>query len=310
MSGSAIFSVEIELGWGYHDLQRANKYTALSENREAETEALERLLALCDRLEIPITFDVVGHLFLEECSGVHHGEYPAGWFDSDPGTDLRSDPLFYAPDLIEMIEAAEMDHEICTHTFSHALGEEFSPAQLDADLTEAQRLHRSRFGEPAESIVPPRHQQIDSEILKQNGIRVVRQTRGQIPKTKPELLRWYFSRNHPVLEPVTKDGLVTTYTSVTQSMTEPYVAQGQRTVHPVLRSIPFRVRKYAHRLYVEDALDRAVAEGRHAHFWTHLHDMANEAQLNIVDQLLILVSEYKETQRLRTVQMCHLNHEN
>ena len=306
MSGSAIFSVEIELGWGYHDLQRANKYAALSENREAETEALERLLALCDRFEIPITFDVVGHLFLEECSGVHHGEYPAGWFDSDPGTDLRSDPLFYAPDLIEMIEAAEMDHEICTHTFSHALGEEFSPAQLDADLTEAQRPHRSRFGEPAESIVPPRHQQMDPEILNQNGLRVVRQTRGQIPETKPELLRWYFSRNHPVLEPVTEDGLVTTYTSVTQSMTAPYVAQGQRTLHPVLRSIPLSVRKYIHRRYVEDALNRAVADGKQAHFWTHLHDMANERQTDIIKQSIVLASERREDGELQIARMCDL----
>lgn len=140
MPGSAIFSVEVELGWGYHDLQRPNKYAALSENREAETEALERLLALCDRFEIPITFDVVGHLFLDDCPGTHGGEYPTDWFSADPETD----PLFYAPDLTEMIEAAEVDHEICTHTFSHALGEEFSPTQLDADLTEAQRLHQSR----------------------------------------------------------------------------------------------------------------------------------------------------------------------
>jgi peptidoglycan/xylan/chitin deacetylase (PgdA/CDA1 family) len=306
MPGSAIFSVEVELGWGYHDLQRPNKYAALSENREAETEALERLLALCDRFEIPITFDVVGHLFLEDCPGTHRGDYPTDWFGADPGTDVASDPLFYAPDLVEMIETAEVDHEICTHTFSHALGEEFSTAQLDADLTEAQRLHQSRFGEPAESIVPPRHQQMDPEVLKQNSIRVVRKTRGQMPETKPALLRWYFSRNHPVLKPVTKDGLVTTYTSVAQSMTAPYVAQGQKTVHPVLRSIPFRVRKYIHRRYVEDALDRAVAEGKHAHFWTHLHDMANEAQLDIVEQSISIASDRRDNEGLQITRMCDL----
>ena len=303
MQGSAIFSVEVELGWGYHDLQRPSKYAALSENREAETEALKHLLTLCDRFEIPITFDVVGHLFLDDCPGIHRGEYPAGWFDADPGTNVDSDPLFYAPDLVEMIEAAEVDHEICTHTFSHALGEEFSTAQLDADLTEAQRLHRNRFGEPTESIVPPRHQQMDPEVLKRNSIRVIRKRHGRMPETKPELLRWYFSRNHPVLEPVTKDGIVTTYTSVTQSMTAPYVAQGQRTVHPVLRSIPLRVRKYIHRLYVKDALDRAVAEKKHAHFWTHLHDMANKEQLSIVEQSLTLVSNLCNIEKLQVVQM-------
>jgi len=306
MLRTALFSVEIELGWGYHDLSRPNKYAALSKNRRAETEALKRLLALCDRLEIPITFDIVGHLFLEECSGVHDGEYPAGWFDSDPGTDHRSDPLFYAPDLIDMIEAAEVDHEICTHTFSHALGEEFSSSQMDLDLQKAQRVHRDRFGEPAQSIVPPRHQRVDPGVLKQNGIRVIRKTRGRIPESKPALLRCYFSRNHPVLEPATKDGLVTTRTSVTQSMTAPYVAQGQRSVHPVLRSIPFRVRKYIHRLYIEDALARAVTENKHAHFWTHLHDMANEAQFNVVEQSIMLASDWRDTRQLQIEKMCNI----
>lgn len=117
MPGSAIFSVEVELGWGYHDLQRPNKYAALSENREAKTEPLERLLGLCHRLNIPITFDVVGHLLLDDCPGTHGGEYPADWFGADLGTDVESDPLLYAPDLVKMIEAAEVDHEICTHTF-------------------------------------------------------------------------------------------------------------------------------------------------------------------------------------------------
>jgi hypothetical protein len=306
MVGSAVFSVEVELGWGYHDLQRSNKYAALSENRSAETEALKYLLFLCDQFKIPITFDIVGHLLLNHCSGAHGGKYPTGWFDADPGTSFESDPLFYAPDLIEMIKAAEVDHEICTHTFSHALGEEFSPTQLNADLTKAQNLHQNRLGQPTESIVPPRHQRMDPKILRQNGIRVIRKTIGTMPENKPELFRWYFSRNHPVMEPEINQGLVTTYTSFTQSMTAPYVAQGQRTVHPVLRSIPLRMRKYAHRLYVEKALDRAVAEGKHAHFWTHLHDMANEAQLNIVERLLTSTSDRQDTGRLRVARMCDL----
>jgi hypothetical protein len=306
MSGSAIFSVEVELGWGYHDLQRSNKYATLSESRDAETEALERLLTFCDKFEIPITFDVVGHLILNDCPGTHHGKHPTDWFRADPGTDVKEDPLFYAPDLIEMIEAAEVDHEVCTHTFSHALGEEFSSGQLVSDLKKAQDLHRDRFGHSVESIVPPRHQQMDPEILKQNGIRVIRQTAGKMPETKPALLRWYFSQNHPVMDPARDDGLITTYTSVTQSMTAPYIAHGQGTVHPVLRSIPLRVRKHIHHRYVKNALERAAMEDKHAHFWTHLHDMANEAQLAVVKQCIKTVSEQRCDKNLETYRMCDL----
>ena len=295
MNGTAIFSIEIELAWGYHDLTRANKFGALSADRSTETDALERLLILCDKLDIPITFDIVGHLLLDECPGVHKGEYPNGWFNADPGTNTDTDPLFYAPDLIDRILEAETDHEICTHTFSHALGEGFSPAQLDDDLSVAQETHQRELGSRATSLVPPRHQSMDADVLKHNRIDVVRQTKGKMPDTRPALLYWYLIRNHPVVKPSHEDGLTTTYTSVVQSMTAPYIAHGQRDPPRFLGSVPLRVRKRFHRRYVADALDRAAESGAHAHFWTHLHDMANEPQLDVVEQVLRLTQQRRES---------------
>ncbi len=116
MTGIVTISIEIELGWGYHDI---GDYRKLSDGRVAETKALSRLLSLCEELHIPITFDVVGHLLLEKCGGNHDGPHPEGWFSADPGTDVSEDPLFYAPDLIQDIVDTDVDHEIGSHTFSH-----------------------------------------------------------------------------------------------------------------------------------------------------------------------------------------------
>src|SRR5258706_4985083 len=87
---------------------------------------------MLDRYSIPITWATVGHLFLESCkrsgSGLAHAEMPrpkvndrwnGDWYMHDPCSDVRQDPLWYAPDLVQQIVDAKTRHEIGTHTFSH-----------------------------------------------------------------------------------------------------------------------------------------------------------------------------------------------
>ena len=87
-------SLEVELGWGVHDV---DEYERISDRRERETDALERLLSACDKHGVPFSFDIVDHLFHAACSGEHDSPHRDGWFDEDPGTDWKTDPLFYAP---------------------------------------------------------------------------------------------------------------------------------------------------------------------------------------------------------------------
>ena len=61
-----------------HDLRTADRFDAISADREEETRTLSKLLALCDDLGIRVTFDVVGHLFLEEWSGHHESPHRPG----------------------------------------------------------------------------------------------------------------------------------------------------------------------------------------------------------------------------------------
>lgn len=112
MAGALTISLEIELAWGTHDKDSNDRFDHISPRREVETKTLNNLLKLCDDLELPITFDVVGHLFLSSCDGSHPSPHEGDWFASDPGTDEESNPLFYAPDMVKNIRDAKVDHEL------------------------------------------------------------------------------------------------------------------------------------------------------------------------------------------------------
>lgn len=182
MTGIATISIELELGWGMHD---KGEYEFLSSNAEAEYDAISFLLDLCDRYGIPVTFDVVGHLFHETCKGDHQGPYPDNWWTEDPGTDSKTDPLFYAPELIEKIVESDVNHEITTHTYSHILCEEMAEELLEHELTIIKRLHEERGLSEPTSIVTPRHQQPNYEILNDFGISVIR-----VPDPEYESPKW------------------------------------------------------------------------------------------------------------------------
>jgi len=95
MGGKITLSVEIELGWGHHDKPDGNP--ALSEDREVETKALRRLLAVCDEHRIPITFDIVGHLLHESCDGIHDAPIPTTGSMPIPERMSRRIPTFTHP---------------------------------------------------------------------------------------------------------------------------------------------------------------------------------------------------------------------
>jgi len=130
-----VISSDFELAW-------ASRYTKSSpfplqkakDNARVERENLPKIIALCEQFNIPVTWLTVGHLFLQSCTkidGISHPELPRlphfenewwrfegkDWFEYDPGTDYRKDPLWYCPDLIELILQSKVKHEIGCHTF-------------------------------------------------------------------------------------------------------------------------------------------------------------------------------------------------
>lgn len=269
-------SIEIELGWGMHDLGR---YGHLSDDGSEERAFLGALLSECERLDLPVTFDVVGHLFLESCAGVHEGPYPEGWFAADPGTDVDSDPLFYAPDVVRTVRERSTDHELCTHTFSHVLCGHAPRPTASHDLARAQECHEEALGEPARSLVPPRHSRPPLELLEANSletVRIARPTDKPTPIHRAKELVW---GPHPdVGSPELVDGIVEIYCTNYQSLTGSALPWGQKPSYPAFRWLPMGLRQRLHRRYLEASLRRTVERDRDLHLWCHLWDLSNPYQ--------------------------------
>jgi len=276
MTGTVTLSVEIELGWGVHDI---GEYGHLSEDGRAEREFLRKLLDVCDETEIPISFDAVGHLLLASCEGSHAGPYPDGWFDADPGTDVAVDPLFYAPDMIENVRARSTDHELCTHTFSRTPHGSVSTAAVDADLGHAQRVHEDVLGERTRSLVPPRHMAPPSHVLRSNGIDVVREAANRRASNLLGRAKELLLGPPPMGDPTIEDGVCRTLSTTYPNLAAASLPSGKRPAKPLFRAVPTRIRQRFHRQYLERATMQAIERDTHLHLWCHLYDIANDAQL-------------------------------
>jgi hypothetical protein len=222
--GTVTISMEVELGWGDHDtgdLQR------LSEDGVIERQYLLKLLQLADEYSIPISFDIVGHLFLEGCSGSHNGPHNDGWFQTDPGTNMQSDGLFYAPDMVGWIHGAETEHELCTHAFSHVLFDEVSQEVSEWELKMVQQLHREHVGKNTVSLVPPRHQSPSYDVLSDHDIRVFRPAMCRSAKTRIHRFRELLAGPLPQSPLRKTDGIVETYCTTNPSLTAASLPSGR-----------------------------------------------------------------------------------
>jgi peptidoglycan/xylan/chitin deacetylase (PgdA/CDA1 family) len=180
--GTIVVSIDAELAWGFHDMDPMPL-----DRVETARWGWYRLLELLERFELPATWAVVGHLFLDGCDG-HHANHPslAGWFRRDPGGTTATEREWYGPDLIEAIRDASVDHEIGSHTYSHvefgrsAVTEEIAAAELEQSV-ELARLD----GIDLDSLVFPRNNVGHRELLAEYGFRCYR-------GVEPD--RWFDSR--------------------------------------------------------------------------------------------------------------------
>jgi len=308
MTGTVTISVEIELGWSSHDL---GEYGHLSKHGNAEFESLMLLLKTCDKLGVAISFDIVGHLLHSECDGDHDGPHPEGWWDADPGTDRYHDPLFYAPKYIEKIRNAKVDHEICTHTYSHILCEEVSDAVLDHELTTTNDIHAEFKLEKPTSIVTPRHQRASTAVLRDHGIETVRYPLGETWSGsgsfgKIGTLRSSLLAKHPVTKLERSDGIVITRCTPSPSLTSAMLPNGQSSPHPVFRMIPLSIRQRLHYRYLQSAVDQAASIDGHVHLWTHLFNMANPQQMSTIRAGIKNIADYRNNNRVEIRRMCDL----
>jgi peptidoglycan/xylan/chitin deacetylase (PgdA/CDA1 family) len=307
MTGVITLSIELELGWGQHD---RTEYGHLSSDRSAETEALHRLLDFADRLDLPITFNIVGHLFHDSCSGSHPGPHPESWWTEDPGTDRDSDPLFYAPDLVREIRNRKTDHEFATHTYSHLLAEEATAEELNDELATVDDLHANAGLPSPTSIVMPRHQEPDYSILVDQDIETIRRPIRGYGLSDPNPVStfwWLLTRDHPASTLKRRNGILETTATPHPSLTAASLPAGQSRPHPLFSVIPRRIRQALHRRYLIDAVNRAAVKNTHVHLWTHVYNIVNDGQWRPMSNGLQYLAERRDEGKILIKRMDELS---
>ncbi len=181
--GTIVISADFELAWASRYSKTKKDYLAIAEQ---ERKNVPVIIKIAEKYNIPITWATVGHLFLEECKikdNVKHSDilHPiffsnnrwrfdkGDWYDDDPCTDFRQDPLWYAPDLIDAILKSPVKHEIACHTFSHI---DFAGCSSDVANSEMQKFIElaSKKGIKVQSMIFPGGFMGNFEVLKQWGI--------------------------------------------------------------------------------------------------------------------------------------------
>jgi peptidoglycan/xylan/chitin deacetylase (PgdA/CDA1 family) len=293
-----VISLDQELIWGSFDETTPGAFLAAHPDPRGTVRAL---IALFDELDIPVTWAVVGHLFLGSCSrgpdGQAHPEivrprygwYPGDWLGGDPCTDRARDPLWYGDDVLDMIQAARARHEIGCHSFSHLIygdpgcSHEAAAADLRACLEVAKRRAIT-----LRSFVFPRNREGHHALLREHGFTSFR---GEEPAWWRDLPGAAKRAGHffdqavamppPVIDPAEKlPGL--------------WNLPGSLLLlhrHGVRRYIPFAVR----RRRISLGLAEAVRRRRVFHLWFHPHNLSFDRE----GLFAVLRDGLREAARLR-----------
>lgn len=283
-SGTVTLSIEIELGWGGEGV---DEY--ISKDRMEETEYLERLIDSCELHNIPITFDIVGALIDSERDCDHR-------FEEKWGVN-RVTAEYYVIDLIEQIQESDISHEFATHTYSHYIFD--NEKRFLEEVNETKRVHeRNGLGTPT-TFVAPRNKIPPSDVLEKTMIDTVRTPVSSPVSSNVHRFFKVLYRTHPVTNIETDRGIVRTNSTWETSLTAPYfLPMGQKSAHPAYNWLPLTLRKAIHRRYLRSALRRTISQQSHSHFWTHLYNMSNQVQWELVMEFL---AELGESQRLGEV---------
>jgi hypothetical protein len=190
-------SADFELNWAFRSMREEER----DQLGISERENVPYILGLLEEFAIPITWATVGHLFLTACTrdnGLAHRCMPrppanelwsGDWYKHDPCTNLQTDPLWYAPDLIEQVMHSKVKHEIGSHSFSHI---DFSPHTSSYELVKREMEESlsvmTPIGLKLKSLVFPFNHMGHSyhDLLHQFGIIAVRHRDEKIRFSYPE----------------------------------------------------------------------------------------------------------------------------
>ena len=266
--GSVVFSLDAELAWGFPD------FADLPMDRvDASRDAWTWLVDLFDEYDVPATWAVVGHLFLDDCDARHADvDAPDGWFAHETGALATRHDVRFAPDLVAAVRNADADHDIGSHSFVHVPFDHpgVTPELVDADLGRAVAVAGDQ-GLALESFVFPRNAVGFREHLARHGFRAYRSAGAPsgtgAARAARKIADVLDPRRVPLVEPrVDEYGLVDVPPSL-------FLFGFEGTPRDVLATVwtdPI-VRQ------ATDAIDRAAASDGVCHLWLHPNNIVDDA---------------------------------
>ncbi len=189
-----VISLDLELGWGFIAHPEHKALRLLNNDPQCGRGVAKLLLNLLQRYNIPASWAVVGHLFLNQGEGKRWiskdlPQFKDGWVNWDFYCQICSSPLYSAPDIINEILASPVTHEIGLHSFFHI---PFSLCNQEAARLEVElgvNLMR-KWGFAPQSFVFPGNFIGHIDALKGQGIKIYRGNDAKLcKKTAPLLIR-------------------------------------------------------------------------------------------------------------------------
>lgn len=280
--GIFCISLDTELLWGRHD----RPYQQFIPRTQKEREIIRTILSWCKKNKIPITWAIVGHLFLRSCSKVHNVKHPEiirsvkteegrDWFADDPCTSDKQDPSWYAPDIIKEIQNTQMQ-EIGLHSFSHVsfgsvlCTRETAESEIVASL-KAASMYKIKFS----SFVFPYNLIGYLDILKKYKFTSYRGIQQNIP-----ILRGFFHHMFMALDFF----LPTVPSIVTASLENGLVNIPASFYFPSSRGKRKYIPKGMRFAKARKGIDAAIKQGKIFHLWTHPTDLADNTE-NLLEEL-------------------------
>lgn len=285
--GTVVISIDAELMWGFHDLGRVPVKRV-----EHARESWINILDVLENYSIPATWAVVGHLFLDSCTG-HHESHPAGndWFKRDPGGRCTSDSLWFGRDLIEAILDSSLNHEIGSHSFSHFI---FDENEANHEIAEAElRLAHEAATEldlKLRSFVFPRNQIGFRRLLAEydyqsyRGLAPQRWGNALLTRKLAKLVTFSFGISSPpiVTPEIDEYGLVNIPASMFLYTFEGPIAwiTGTYSQDPVVRQVENGL------LELKDRPEGVL------HLWLHPNNLTSERDLERLTEVVATIAEY------------------
>ena len=170
-TGCFVISLDFELAWGTRGRPSAS---VVGPDLDGARYAIDGLLRLFARYDLSATWVVVGGMFLGGQS--RHPWLSGTAYDDVPYGNYRSQPRWYAEDILQQLRTATPVQDIGCHTLTHMFVQDTveSRDQLDSELACSADLFERLNLPPARSFIYPKAYMAHFDLLKKHGIECYR----------------------------------------------------------------------------------------------------------------------------------------